>query len=849
MSDITGVTLGRATARITLDASGMVAQSRVAIDATKGIGRAAQDASKELDALQRSGANGMAGVAQSAAAAQKSVRALSTEVQQMQMTRVGAQGLQVIDFDALEQARQSTRQLATEVRTVADESRNLNSTVKQATTSFGALAGALGVTFGAAQVVRAAVANEQLATSYERQYIAATQLAGGQDHLNELLAAYEEASGGIADRQTALAETTRLMALGFADSAEELERFVRAVRGASLATGKSQDFIVQRLQLELLNQTGKRLDEVGLGMAEIQARTEQLAAANRGLTQEQIYQEAVLQLLAEKFDGVTRSAAGQKTGLEELQKTWKDFRLGVGLAGSGVVDFMSLAIAQWLKTVERDARVFSDTWEMVARNIRAAAQQTRDAINGMPGFPTGSPGGSVGGFGGGGGGGGFRGEAGMGEAEMRAAAAIAREAIVADTLAQINETEAQYGAQRERLVSNYAMNVARQEQDFARNRERTHAAHLAAMAEVQAKAAEAEARMIADHQERLADIRAQSAQRTADWQEDYDRRVAQWRVDHNKRVSEIEADYQRNRERAAEDHRESLLSAAGNLDAAAVAAEQRRYAREQAEAERAHQERIDEEQAGLDERIAREQESHRIRMEREQRNLNERISQEQAAHAKRLADARAAEAKRLEDMAASYAEQRRKEDEDRAIRLARQAEDHDRQLAEMESTHQNRLAQIRRQEAKNLAEWEAAHTKALEELGIYNEEWRKIQRTEQDLALKDWDEWWKEFRKRFAPDFTELPEHSSGGPITRTGPALIHAGEYVLNPRTTAALHSMLGGFDQRSLLGAVAGGGRSVSVGEVSIMVNGGSGSPDDIAQTVRRVVIDVFSEIGAGA
>src|SRR4029434_2922829 len=130
-----------------------------------------------------------------------------------------------------------------------------------------ALAAGFGVTFGAqmvVQLINAAIAGDQLATSYARQQVAAESLAGSQAQLNQLLEIYDHVTGGTVDKVTELANVTQLLSVGFADSAEELAGFATAIRGISIATGRSADTITQNLILELFSQRGQRLDQLGL---------------------------------------------------------------------------------------------------------------------------------------------------------------------------------------------------------------------------------------------------------------------------------------------------------------------------------------------------------------------------------------------------------------------------------------------------------------------------------------------------------------------------------------------------------------------------------------------------------
>src|SRR5215204_415815 len=193
----------------------------------------------------------------------------------------------------------------------------LNAFSKQSESSLAALsnaakslAGAFGISFGAqavAQFARAAIAADSVAVAYSRQMVAAQSLAGGQEQLNELLATYDSATGGAVDKATALAGVTNLLAQGFADSAGELETFLVGVRGAAIAMGKPQEFIIERAQFEMLNQTGQRLNEIGLSMEEVRARAADLREENKQLTKEQAYQQAVLGSLNDKYGGLSKS--------------------------------------------------------------------------------------------------------------------------------------------------------------------------------------------------------------------------------------------------------------------------------------------------------------------------------------------------------------------------------------------------------------------------------------------------------------------------------------------------------------------------------------------------------------
>ncbi len=673
-----------------------------------------------------------------------------------------------IDTSDLARVGVATQQVGQQVE------RNLgriNAGAAKAGASISSLAGAFGIGLGAAglaQFARYAVAATEVATAYERQNVAAVELAGSQAKLNELLAAYETATGGAIDKATALADVTRLQAIGFGDSAAELERFVTAARGISLATGAQQDFVISQLQLAIANQSTMRLDQLGLGVSEVTERIKQLQAADRSLTKEQAYQNAVLGLAEEKFGALVSSQEAQATGAEKLAKAQKDLRLEIGL-------LIDEPLSDFLQQVAEDTRAWADAIESLGQ-IRPPAWLLRfmELTSGLRGGGLAEenaaimrrlglgPRGPEDTTGAGPSGlernrqiSSFR-SAGVGVAtpgftEEQRAVILDRDAALRDIETQAAQERLdatrQYEQQRSETIRQYEQGIAREAQDFARGR----------------------ARQFAELDRQIADVREESAEREADAREEHEERLAEVREDGTRRIAEIEENFTRQREQAMRDHEERLRSAASRLDARAIAEEQRRFALEQQDAEEAHEEQLDDVKAALE----------------------ERLEQEREAHEERLQEAREADEERIEDMRASLAEQQRIEDEDRRIQLERQAQDHAAQLAQMDVEHQARLTQIGEQAAAERARTNEEFNKALEEVGLRNERWFKEQQKLEEEAIKSFRRVWEAINAKPGsgidtsgaiggrPGFVPTP-FAAGGPVLRSGLALLHAGEFVM---------------------------------------------------------------------
>lgn len=782
------------------------------------------------------------------------------------------------------------------------------------TSSLGGMLGAFGIaTAGAAlvaQLARLALQSDATATAYRRQNVAALDLAGSQGQLTALLNEYAKATGNQIDKAQALADVTRLQAIGFADSAAELNEFVTAARGAALALGSSQEYIIGQVQLAIANQSTMRLDQIGLGVVETETRIKALKAANGNLTNSMAYQNAVLGLLTEKYGKLATSLEAQATGAEKAAKAWKDLKLefgeSLGPAVGGVMEYISKLLdeaRQSISGIATDLRYINSLMPDWAAMPQATAPLTPTRYRGLEeGVLAGrvdrgqqrsaflsnnianlrADGGSPA-------------EIAKQEAELKAVnrelamfrAQLMRISLVAGDFSRAgtsgldlgalpqaprrgaasgpsytdNQTKAiqqwsldvqaiereagtarvaatrQYEQQRAETIADYGRQVVREEADFARNRTRAIADYAKAVADAQADAAESEADAARDYARAVANIHEDAGKRDAKWQRDYNERIAELRSDGNARLVELEADYAKNRERAELDHRDRLLSAAARLDAVGVFEEQRNYARQQKDAEDNYSEQRTKIQKALDEQVADALESHQERLQDSREADAERLADLQQSFEEQRAETRADAAQRLKEMQEDFDERLAQEDADRAVANARRAEDHAAQLAQMATAQAERMAQIDEQVAKEKKALEEQFLAELEAEGLHNEQWLKLQNERQKASLEAFEKFWKEIEKKFAiqgPPTKEdagsaWPESfADGGLVRRSGMALVHAGEVVLNSG------------QQRAMAGGMA---RNISIGDINVYGSPGM-STDGLAAAVRRELMAALEE-----
>lgn len=159
-------------------------------------------------------------------------------------------------------------------------------------------------------------------TQLRRADFSARQLAGSTERLNELMRTYQRVTGGAQTTGEATAGLSGLIALGNADSQAELNRFLTASLGSSRGTGRGMDYVMQELQLTIANRSERRLDQLGLSIAEVREQEKAL----QGVNEEARFGEAVLTALVNKYGELVTSAEAGASGLELLRAQLREYR-------------------------------------------------------------------------------------------------------------------------------------------------------------------------------------------------------------------------------------------------------------------------------------------------------------------------------------------------------------------------------------------------------------------------------------------------------------------------------------------------------------------------------------------
>lgn len=358
-----------------------------------------------------------------------------------------------------------------------------------------------------------------------------------------------------------------------------------------------------------------------------------------------------------------------------------------------------------------------------------------------------------------------------------------------------------------RAITDIEAQAARDRIDATENFERQRTETIRRFGVASAREAEdwarSQARAVQSFQRSIQDVRTGAARREQRANEDFGERVKEIREDHLVDLEKIERDFAERREDLVSGHRDRILKAASRLDAVAIQEEQRRFATQMQKLDR----------------------DEKKRTGASKKQADERVRDEEKAHQKRLERAREADQQRIDDMRDSFERQQQLAAEDREIRNQRRQEDHEAALQAQRDAHAQRMIDLDEQEALAKEKADTEMARELADLGIQNERMRLADEAGQRATLRRFEKWWEDMENVIAqeaagapagpgegahamdPNPTTMMPFAKGGPVAGTTRALLHSGEYVLNPSITESLRAMMGNFSQPDLVRAVAGG------------------------------------------
>lgn len=393
----------------------------------------------------------------------------------------------------------------------------------------------------------------------------------------------------------------------------------------------------------------------------------------------------------------------------------------------------------------------------------------------------------------------------------------------------------------------YRKGMQQADQEFYRGRQKQ-------MSEFAEATKKLEADFYKDRDKSLAQFQKQEQQATdqhnkslAKMNSDFDRQEAEALVDYNKERGELEAEFAADeqkriaefylaRQRAEEDGQRRLIEAVGRLDAIAVL---RELQGANTERQRAKQD--------FDLTTKQNKAEHQKQLEDNKRSFDEQRNQRQRDHRERLSD-----------MRQQFTEQRRLNrqmfDEQRAEQLAafrqgqqlRVTEFNNKLAQEQQEYRQQRTVREQQfiDQVNQLQQWgkyelnaRAKHYEALQrQLDVFMA--RSVNTGQRGGTPYQAQPQVPSLFSKFLPGF------AVGGSVPRTGPAMLHEGEYVLTRDTASAIQRGIGTLTQGRLAAMGSGGQSVINMGGLHFGNIGGY-SPQAIGDIVERRLVALMKRL----
>lgn len=189
---------------------------------------------------------------------------------------------------------------------------------------------AMGAAFGAMKTAQAAYALAKLGAEAARTRTAFTAISGGATEAERRLTAMQRATRGAVSEQAAMASASKLMQMGLASNAEELERVSGMAVRLGSAMGKDATGAIEEFSLMLANQSIPRLDTFGISSGRVRARMEELRASTAGVSREAAFMQAVMEEGGAAMERLGPAEEDAALAAERLEARWADLKTMAG---------------------------------------------------------------------------------------------------------------------------------------------------------------------------------------------------------------------------------------------------------------------------------------------------------------------------------------------------------------------------------------------------------------------------------------------------------------------------------------------------------------------------------------
>lgn len=169
-----------------------------------------------------------------------------------------------------------------------------------------------------------------------------TKFAGGIEEADEYLAAFQLGADGAVSKMDAMTSGARLLQMGIAENAEEMEFMAAAAIKLGDQTKASGDRIADWSAM-LANQSIPRLDNFGISSGKVRRRIDELLASGQALSRDQAFKMAVMEEGSKALETLGDTSELMSTKIDKWAAAIDDAKMSIGeLAVEAAADLSEL---------------------------------------------------------------------------------------------------------------------------------------------------------------------------------------------------------------------------------------------------------------------------------------------------------------------------------------------------------------------------------------------------------------------------------------------------------------------------------------------------------------------------
>lgn len=230
------------------------------------------------------------------------------------------------------------------------------------------------VTLGVVKAAKAVAGLALLGTQVERTEKAFRAISGGIAEADANLEAMRAGTRGAINDTEAMRAANKLLQMGLADGAEELQEMSMMATRLGNAMGMEAGPAIEWFTLLLANQSIQRLDEFGISSGRVRDRVEQLTKGMHGLSREQAFMQAVMEEGHKALDGLGDATDDNALSVEKATAAWENLKNEVGKAFASFSGIVKIAtpildfLTKQLNTINKLTEQYG-YWEARIRSV------------------------------------------------------------------------------------------------------------------------------------------------------------------------------------------------------------------------------------------------------------------------------------------------------------------------------------------------------------------------------------------------------------------------------------------------------------------------------------------------